>query len=95
VDANSTDRAARPALTTWRVEAALRRLDRMIAAAEEWSGFRNPAELRALTALKQERTELKLLLVARRIEVKKRLISLQRWRDGFGAGEDALSDTGT
>jgi hypothetical protein len=95
VDENSTEKAARPAMVTWRIEAALRRLDRVIAAAEARSGYRSRAELRALTTLKRERTELKLLLVARRIEVRKKLISLQRWRDGFAASGDALSETGT
>lgn len=89
------DKTAIPARVTWRVEAALRRLDRTIAQAEERLRRGIPGELRSLTALKRRRTQLNLLLVARRIEVKKKLVSLQRWREGFGAGRDILRDTGS
>jgi len=89
------DRNTGTARTTWRVEAALRRLDRTIATAEERLRRGAPSELRSLTALKRRRTELNLLLVARRIEIKKKLVSLQRWREGFGAGHDTLRETGS
>ena len=93
--AEPEDKTAGPVRTTWRVEAVLRRLDRTIAQAEERLRRGAPGELRSLTQLKRQRTELNLLLVARRIEVKKQLVSLQRWRDGFGAGCDILRDTGS
>ncbi len=80
-----------PAMTTHRVEAAIRRLDRLIDRAEHDERYcRDPGELRALIALRRLRTDLDLLLVARRLEAQKKLVSLARWRDGFRCARVSL-----
>ncbi len=73
-----------PPLTRPRVEAALRRLDRTINLAEATSRQLSPTDLCTLIVLKRLHTELKLLLVARHLECRKKVVSLERWRHGFG-----------
>jgi len=78
------EKAYAPPLTRPRVEAALRRLDRTINLAEAKSPQLSPTDLCTLIVLKRLHTELKLLLVARHLECRKKVVSLERWRRGFG-----------
>ncbi len=75
-----------PPMTRPRVEAALRRLDRTINRAEARPHELAPTDLCTLILLKRLHTELKLLLIARDLESMKKVVSLDRWRHGFGAG---------
>ena len=70
-------------MTTERVLATLRDLNRVIACAEAQRARLGPNELKWLLALRERRYTLSLLLVARRIEASKKVISLDRWRNGF------------
>ncbi len=72
-------------LTTVRLESALRRLDRLIASVEPHASQLHADEWRQFLALKQRRHNLRLILVARRIECRKPIVSLHRWRYGFAA----------
>ncbi len=73
------------AMTTRQVERAIDQLDRLIARAEARSGELDASEFRALLILRQRRIFLRLLLASRRIERKKKVVSLRRWRDGYHA----------
>jgi len=69
-------------VTNERIEAAIGRLDRLIAAASSQAG--SPGEQR-LEALKGRRDRLHLLMLARLIERRKPVVNLERWRYGFEA----------
>jgi hypothetical protein len=71
--------------TTAEVKAAIKGIDAAIAAAEPNAPQFNGADWRSFMALKQERHELHLLLIARRVECCKRVVSLERWLHGFDA----------
>jgi hypothetical protein len=84
----TTKDLARAHLTIAEIRNAIHRMDVAIAAAEprdagtavraDWAGF---------MALKQRRHQLHLLLIARRVECRKKVVSLDRWRHGFDAAE--------
>ena len=77
-------------MMTVRLEAAIRRLDRIIAEMEENGLLLDRAGFRKLLACRQRRTDLKLLLVARRIECQRKVVSLERWRYGFEQAKRTL-----
>jgi hypothetical protein len=77
-------------MMTVRLEAAIRRLDRIIAEMEESSPLLDRASFRKLLACRQRRTDLKLLLIARRIECQRKVVSLERWRCGFEQAKRTL-----
>lgn len=70
-------------MTSRRVMATIRELNRVIACAEAQRSRLGPNELKWLLALRERRYALSLLLVARRIEASKQVVSLDRWRNGF------------
>jgi hypothetical protein len=70
-------------MTTKNVEAMIGQLDRLIDKAESCVGELDRRTLRALVALQQQRSKLRLLAIARRIERQNQVVSLQRWRYGF------------
>lgn len=72
-------------MPTTMIERTIRLLDRLIAEAERRSLQFSEEELRQFIALRAKRTGLHLLLVARRVECRKRIVSLVRWRQGFDA----------
>lgn len=71
--------------TTAKVKAAIKAIDAAIVAAEPHTPQFNGADWRSFMALKQQRHELHLLLIARRVECCKRVVSLERWLYGFEA----------
>ena len=71
--------------TTAQVKATIKGIDAAIAAAEPNAAQFNGADWRSFMALKQQRHELHLLLIARRVECCKRVVSLERWLYGFDA----------
>lgn len=71
--------------TTAQIKAAIKGIDAAIDAAEPHAPQFNGTEWRSFMALKQQRHELHLLLIARRVECGKRVVSLERWRHGFDA----------
>jgi hypothetical protein len=73
------------AMTTKNVEAMIGQLDRIIGKAEARIGELDDRTMRALMALQQQRSKLRLLAIARRIERQKSVVSLERWRHGFDA----------
>jgi hypothetical protein len=73
------------AMTTKNVEAMIGQLDRIIGKAEARIGELDERTMRALMALQQQRSKLRLLAIARRIERQKSVVSLERWRYGFDA----------
>jgi hypothetical protein len=70
-------------MTSQRVTSTIRELNRVIAYAESQRALLGPSELRWLLALRERRYTLRLLLVARRIECTKKIVSLEKWRHGF------------
>ena len=70
-------------MTSPRVTSTIRELNRVIAYAEAQRAHLGPNELRWLLALRERRYTLRLLLVARRIECTKKVVSLDKWRNGF------------
>jgi hypothetical protein len=70
-------------MTTKNIEAMIGQLDRLIDKAEARVGELDTRTLRALIALQQQRSKLRLLAIARRIERQNQVVSLQRWRYGF------------
>jgi hypothetical protein len=83
----TTKETARALLTVAEVKDAIHRMDVAIAAAEP----RDPQAIRtdwvSFMALKQRRHQLHLLLIARRVEACKKVVSLDKWRHGFDAAE--------
>jgi hypothetical protein len=75
-------------MTCDRVRAALRRLDAAIDRLEGRTGVLDSQAFRAYMALRQRRLTLRLLLVARRVEVRKPVVDLERWRHGYQAPAD-------
>jgi hypothetical protein len=76
-------------MTTKKVEAMIGQLDRLIGKAEARVGELDTRTLRALVALQQQRSKLRLLAIARRIERQNQVVSLERWRYGFDAPKGA------
>jgi hypothetical protein len=76
-------------MTCERVRAALRRLDSAIDRLEGRSGQLDTQAFRAYMALRQRRLALRLLLVARRVELRKRVVDFDRWRYGYQPPPDA------
>ena len=72
-------------VTNERVEAAIRQLERLIAAAEVAASPGGEAASRELVALKTRQQGLHLLMLARVVERRKKVVSLERWRYGFDA----------
>lgn len=72
-------------MPTTMVERTIRLLDRIITEAESRAPHFSEDELHHFIALRAKRTGLHLLLVARRVECRKRIVSLVRWRQGFDA----------
>lgn len=70
-------------MTSKRVMATIRDLNRVIAGAESQRSTLGVSELQWLLALRERRYTLRLLLVARRIESNKKIVSLDKWRNGF------------
>ena len=70
-------------MTSKRVMATIRDLNRVIACAESQRSALGVSELQWLLALRERRYTLRLLLVARRIESNKKIVSLDKWRNGF------------
>lgn len=70
-------------MTSPRVTSTIRELNRVIAYAEAQRAHLGSNELRWLLALRERRYTLRLLLVARRIECTKKVVSLDKWRNGF------------
>jgi hypothetical protein len=70
-------------MTSPRVTSTIRELNRVIAYAEAQRAHLGANELRWLLALRERRYTLRLLLVARRIECTKKVVSLEKWRNGF------------
>lgn len=79
----SLESKIRVPMTSPRVTATIRELNRVIAYAETQRAHLGPNELRWLLALRERRYTLRLLLVARRIECGKKIVSLEKWRNGF------------
>ena len=73
-------------LTTARVENEIRRLDRLIAAAEPQMPHLRAHECREYLAMKQRRRVLKDILLARNIERGKSVVNFRRWRLGLMVG---------
>jgi len=73
--------------TMAQIKAAIARIDAAIDAAEPQSPQFNGADWTSFMALKQRRHELHLLLIARRVECGKKVVSLDRWRHGFEGAE--------
>ncbi len=69
--------------TVAQVKAAIKDIDAAIAAAEPNSPQFNGTDWQSFMALKQQRHELHLLLIARRVECCKKVVSLERWLHGF------------
>jgi hypothetical protein len=77
-------RVPAPALSTVaQIKAAIRRMDAIIAAGEPRAPQSDRAAWSSFMALKQKRHSLHLLLIARRVECRKQVVSLDRWRHGF------------
>jgi RNase P protein component len=76
-------------MTSRRVRATIRELDAVIARSEAERRVLDRDEFRAVMALRERRVELHLLLVARRLELQKKVVSLNRWRYGYDAGRRA------
>ncbi len=72
-------------VTNERVEAAIRQLERLIAAAERDAATQNETAQRQLSALKMRHQGLHLLMLARIVERRKKVVNLERWRYGFEA----------
>ncbi|HEX7969836.1 MAG TPA: hypothetical protein VF502_16550 [Stellaceae bacterium] len=72
-------------VTNERIEAAIRQLERLIAAAEVATAPRSEAASRELVALKTRQQGLHLLMLARVVERRKKVVRLERWRYGFDA----------
>jgi hypothetical protein len=81
-----------PALTTVaQIKATIRRMDAIIAAGEPRAPQSDRAAWSSFMALKQKRHSLHLLLIARRVECRKQIVSLERWRHGFDVPEPEQS----
>jgi hypothetical protein len=65
------------------IKAAIRRMDAIISAGEPQAPESDRAAWSSFMALKQKRHSLHLLLIARRVECRKQVVSLDRWRYGF------------
>lgn len=72
-------------VTNERIEAAIQQLERLIAAAEVQAPPDDEAAQRELVALKARQQGLHLLMLARVVERRKKIVSLERWRYGFEA----------
>jgi hypothetical protein len=73
--------------TVAQIKAAIRRMDAIIAAGEPRAPDADRAAWSNFMALKQKRHSLHLLLIARRVECRKQIVSLDRWRYGFDVPE--------
>lgn len=82
-------------MTCDRVRDTLRQLDRVIGRVEGRSGLLDVAEFRAYMALRQRRLSLRLLMVARRVELRKQVVSLNRWRYGYQTAESVAPPVDT
>jgi hypothetical protein len=74
-------------MTCDRVRQALRRLDAAIGRVEGRVATLDATAFRDYMALRQQRLSLRLLLVARRVELGKHVIDFDRWRHGYRAAE--------
>jgi len=79
-------------MTVAQVKAAIKGIDAAIAAAEPNAPQFNGTDWQSFMALKQQRHELHLLLIARRVECCKKVVSLERWLYGFD-GAATLPET--
>jgi hypothetical protein len=77
--------------TVAQIKAAIRRMDAIIAAGEPTAPPSDRAAWSSFMALKQKRHSLHLLLIARRVECCKQVVSLDRWRYGFDVPEPEVS----
>jgi hypothetical protein len=77
--------------TVAQIKAAIRRMDAIIAAGEPRAPQSDRAAWSSFMALKQKRHSLHLLLIARRVECRKPVVSLDRWRYGFDMPESEES----
>lgn len=69
-------------MTCERIREALRRLDLVIGNVAGRGESLDPGEFRTYLALRRRRIALRLLLAARRAELRKKVVSLERWRFG-------------
>jgi hypothetical protein len=74
-------------LTVAKIKAAIQRMDEAIAAAEPHAPQFSGEDWRSFMALKQRRHGLHMLLLARKVEQGKKVVSLHRWRYGFETTE--------
>lgn len=75
-------------MTSERVRETLRRLDQAIGGVAGRGELLDAGEFRTYLALRRRRIALRLLLAARRAELRKKVVSLERWRfgrDGTGS----------
>ncbi len=72
-------------VTNERLEAAIRQLERLIAAAELEAASQDETARRQLSALRMRQQGLHLLMLARIVERRKKVVDLERWRFGFEA----------
>jgi hypothetical protein len=72
-------------LTCERVRETLRRLDHAIGRVERHAAMLDATAFRDYMALRQRRLALRLLLVARRVELGKQIVDFERWRHGYRA----------
>ena len=81
--------------TVAQIKSAIRRMDAIIAGGEPRAPQSDRAAWGSFMALKQKRHSLHLLLIARRVECRKPVVSLDRWRYGFDLPEPEESPPAT
>jgi hypothetical protein len=70
-------------LPTVKIERMLRRIDRIVAALEANTSPLDRDKWKTLKSARRERQNLRLLLLARKIECRRTIVCLRRWRYGF------------
>ena len=68
--------------TTQRLQHEIKQLDRLISDIEAKPREKRAAWLSLLEELREEREMLNLVVLNRRMEAAKKIVSLRRWRDG-------------
>jgi hypothetical protein len=70
-------------LPTAKIERLLRRIDRIVASLEANTSPLDRDKWKTLKSARRERQNLRLLLLARKIECRRAIVCLRRWRYGF------------
>jgi len=70
-------------LPTAKIERLLGRVDRIVAALEATTSPLDRDKWKTLKSARRERQNLRLLLLARKIECRRTIVCLRRWRYGF------------